>query len=420
MTRDVVKTRSASGLDPEKCRLDFPILDQKIYDGKPLVYLDNAATSQKPRAVIQALTTYYERTNANVHRALHYLGEQATAQFEETRKRVAQFIGVSSEEQIVFTRGTTEGINCVAYAWGQKHIAADDVILVSAMEHHSNLVPWQLLCEQTGARLQMIPIKPDGTLCMDSFESMLSPSVKLVAVTHMSNVLGTVNPIKEIAERAHAAGARVLVDAAQSVPHRRVNVDELGADFLVFSSHKMCGPTGVGVLYCQSSSMAEMNPFMGGGEMIERVHDDHSTWAQPPYKFEAGTPNIADVIAFGAAIDYLEAIGLEAIQEHEEALATYTIDALRSLNGVRVFGAAKERGGAVSFDVEGIHPHDVSQYVDHQGVAIRAGHLCAQPLMRRLGVPAVLRASVYLYNTKGDIDCLIEALHGAQRFFSHG
>ncbi len=414
------KTRTGAPLDVEGLRRDFPILDQTIYDGKPLVYLDNAATSQKPKAVIEALTDYYTRYNANVHRALHYLGEQATARFEETRAKVAAFLNAPSERNIVFTRGTTESINLVAYAWGRANIENGDVILATGMEHHSNLVPWQILARAQGAELQLVPVLEDGTLDRDAFNSSLSPKVKLLAVTHMSNVLGTINPVKGLAAAAHEVGAKVLVDAAQSVPHMAVDVRDLDADFMAFSSHKMCGPTGAGVLYAKETLLESMDPFMGGGEMISRVNDDYSTWADLPYKFEAGTPNIADVIAFGVAVDYLSGIGMEAIHEYERDLTAYAVGRLEEVPGLRVFGHAPERGGAVSFEIEGLHPHDLSQYVDQQGVAIRAGHLCAQPLMRRLGVPAVSRASVYFYNTEREIDCLTDALRRACQFFGHG
>ncbi len=420
MNTSPARTVLRESLDVERLRRDFPILHQTVYDGKPLAYLDNAATSQKPKAVIEALTEYYTRYNANVHRALHYLGEQATARYEEARGKVAAFIGAPGVANIVFTRGTTESINLVAYAWGRTHVGQGDVILATGMEHHSNLVPWQILAKEKGAELKLVPVLEDGTLDQAAFASLLSSRVKLVAVTQMSNVLGTVNPVQAMAEAAHGVGAKILVDAAQSVPHMPVNVQELNADFLAFSSHKMCGPTGVGVLYAREEIFNAMPPFMGGGEMISKVHDDHATWADLPYKFEAGTPNIADVIAFGAAVDYLSAIGMDPIHAYEQALTAYTVERLEEIPHVRIFGRAPERGGAVSFEVEGIHPHDLSQYVDQQGVAIRAGHLCAQPLMRRLGVPAVSRASVYFYNVEREIEQLVEAIRKAQHFFGHG
>lgn len=406
--------------DVDRIRADFPILNRTVHDGKPLVYLDNAATSQKPRAVIDALTDYYETCNANVHRALHFLGETATARFEASREKVRAFIKAPAVEQVIFTRGTTEAINLVAYAWGRAQVNEGDVIWATGMEHHSNLVPWQILCKERGATLKLIPVQADGTLDLSVCDAWANEPVKLVAVTHMSNVLGTVNPVKDIARRARAVGACCLVDAAQSVPHQPVDVQALDADFVVFSGHKMCGPTGVGVLYARADALTEMNPFLGGGEMIQRVNDTESTWAEWPYKFEAGTPNIADVIALGAAIDYLESIGMDAIHAYEQSLTAYTIERLEQIEGLQVFGKAPERGGAVSFALADLHPHDVSQYVDQQGVAIRAGHLCAQPLMRRLRVSAVARASVYFYNTPAEIDVLAGALEKAQRFFCHG
>lgn len=420
MKGNAVKTKERAELDVNLLRRDFPILNQTVYDNKPLVYLDNAATSQKPQVVIDALIDYYTRYNANVHRALHYLGEQATARFEEARGKVARFIHAPGDRNIVFTRGTTESINLVAYAWGRAHIEAGDVIVATGMEHHSNLVPWQILAGEKGAELKLVPVLDDGTLDQEAYAELLSARVKLLVVSHMSNVLGTINPVKDMAAAAHRVGAKILIDAAQSVPHMPVDVQDLDADFLAFSSHKMCGPTGAGALYAREELLEAMPPFMGGGEMISKVHDDNSTWADIPYKFEAGTPNIADVIAFGVAVDYLSGIGMEAIHRHETELSAYAVRRLEEIPGVRVFGHAPERGGAVSFETEGMHPHDLSQYVDQQGIAIRAGHLCAQPLMRRLGVPAVSRASVYLYNTDQEIDKLAEAIRKAQRFFGHG
>lgn len=406
--------------DSAKIRADFPILHQTIYEDQPLIYLDNAATSQNPTVVIRALTDYYERTNANVHRALHYLGEQATAQFEEARAKVVRFIGATAARNVIFTRGTTESINLVAHAWGRAHLQAGDEILATGMEHHSNLVPWQLLARERGAILRLIPVLEDGTLDQEAYRTLLTPRVKLVAVTHTSNVLGTVNPIKEMAELAHQAGAVFLADGAQTVPQRKVDVGDLGCDFYAFSSHKICGPTGMGVLVVSDTVLETLQPFMAGGEMISRVNDDYSTWAESPYKFEPGTPNIAGAIAMGVAIDYLSDLGMDRIQAHEKMLTDFTISRLSEIPGLRIFGHAPDRGGAVSFALEGIHPHDLSQYVDQRGIAIRAGHLCAQPLMRRLGVPAVSRASVYLYNTPEEIDALVEAILQAQHFFDHG
>ncbi len=420
MTHSSVSDTRSEKLDVERLRRDFPILHQTIYGGKQLVYLDNAATSQKPRVVIDALTEYYERYNANVHRALHYLGEQATARYEEARAKVAGFIGAPGVSSLIFTRGTTESINLVAFAWGRANVQAGDVIIATGMEHHSNLVPWQILAREKGAKLELVPVLEDGTLDFPSFTSLLSSKVKLVAVTHMSNVLGTVNPVKDMAAAAHRVGARILVDGAQSVPHMPVDVQALDCDFYAFSSHKMCGPTGVGVLYAREELLEAMGPFMAGGEMISKVNDDYSTWADLPYKFEAGTPNIGDAIALGAAVDYLTGVGMDRIHAHEQELTAYAVQQLSDIPDVKVFGRAPERGGAVSFEVKDIHPHDISQYIDQEGIAIRAGHLCAQPLMRRLGVTAVSRASTYLYNTKQEIDRLVEAVRKAQHFFAHG
>ncbi len=414
------KSTGGPALDVQRIRADFPILQQKVHDERPLIYLDNAATSQKPQLVIDALTTYYTQYNANVHRALHYLGEQATARYEAVRKKVADFIGAGDSGTVVFTRGTTESINLVARAWGAARLQAGDEIIVTGMEHHSNIIPWQLCCRERGARLRWVELLPDGTLDLEQYREVLNERTRLVAMTHVSNVLGTLNPVAAMAHEAHQIGACVVVDGAQSVPYLPVNVAALDVDFFAFSGHKCGGPTGAGVCWIRRERLAEMEPFMGGGEMIERVHDDDATWAEPPYKFEAGTPNIADVIALGAALEYLEGLGMEAVHTYEQALTTYALDTLAALPGVRIFGSAPERGGAVSFAVEGLHPHDLSQYVDQHGIAIRAGHLCAQPLMRRLGVPAVSRASLSYYNTTAEIDALAASIRRAQKFFGHG
>ncbi len=415
------KTRSGKQpLDVDAVRGDFPVLHQRIYDDKPLAYLDNAATSQKPSQVIRALVEYYEEYNSNVHRALHFMGDKATARYEESRASTARFINAPGVRNIVFTRGTTESINLVAYSWGRKFVGEGDEIIVTGMEHHSNLVPWQILAAEKNAKIRMASIREDGTLDMDEFRGMLSRRTRIVAVTHMSNVLGTINPVREIASEARSAGACILVDGAQSVPHFPVDVQDLDCDFMAFSSHKMCGPTGAGVLYAREELLEEMSPFLSGGEMISKVRDDHSTWAELPYKFEAGTPNIADVIGMAAAMEYLESVGLEEIHRHEVELTHHAIRRLEEIPGLKVFGRAPERGGAISFEVDGIHPHDLSQYVDREGVAIRAGHLCAQPLMRRLGVSAVSRASLYLYNRPEEIEQLAEAILKAGKFFSHG
>lgn len=402
---------------PRDVRSDFPLLGRSL-DGKPLVYLDSAATSQKPRGVLEALRRYYEEYNANVHRGLYRIAEQATLAYEEARAKVARFLGARPEE-VVFTRGTTESVNLVAYAYGEAFVQEGDEILLTEMEHHSNLVPWQRLAERRGARLRFLRVRPDGTLDLDSLDRLLSERTRLVAITHQSNVLGTINPIRYVADRAHAVGAVVLVDGAQSVPHMPVRVADLGCDFLAFSGHKMCGPTGIGGLWGRTELLDRMPPFHGGGEMIERVELDRSTYKAPPHRFEAGTPNIADAIALGVAVDYLEGVGMEAVREHEKSLVRYLLAQLREVEGVRVYGPQdpEVRGGAVAFTVEGVHPHDVAQVLDGEGVCVRAGHHCAQPLHRALGVAATTRASVYLYNTPEDVDALVRGLERVRRFF---
>jgi cysteine desulfurase/selenocysteine lyase len=389
-------------------------------NGHRLVYLDNAATTQKPRQVIDALVRYYETSNANIHRGIHTLAVRATEQYEAVRAKAAAHIGAPNPRNIVFTRNSTESINLVARAWGDANIAEGDEIVLSLMEHHSNIVPWQLLARRKGAVLRYAGVTDDGYLDIDSLRAAVGPRTKLVSIVHMSNVLGTINPIAEIAEIAHAAGALLLVDGAQSAPHLPVDVTALGADFFAFSSHKMFGPTGVGVLWAREGLLESMDPFLGGGEMISLVRPDESTWADIPHKFEAGTPNIADVIAFGAALDYLSELGMPAIREHEMDITGYAIDALSSFEGLRIHGPRRleDRGGAVSFAVPGVHPHDISTVVDSHGVAIRAGHHCAQLLMRRLGVPATNRASFAIYNTTEDVDVLVDALHHAIKVFA--
>ncbi|MDR7564437.1 MAG: cysteine desulfurase [Armatimonadota bacterium] len=403
---------------PLDVRADFPLL-QRSLDGKPLVYLDSAATSQKPRAVLEALQRYYEEYNANVHRGLYRIAERATLAYEEARAKVAAFVGARPEE-LVFTRGTTEAINLVAYAWGDAFVRAGDEVLVTEMEHHSNLVPWQLLAQRRGARLRVLKVRPeDGTLDLDSLDRLLTERTRIVAVTHQSNVVGTINPVRYISERAHAVGAVVVVDGAQSVPHMPVRVAELGCDFLAFSGHKMCGPTGIGALWGRRELLEAMPPFHGGGEMIERVELEHSTYKDPPHRFEAGTPNIAGAIALGVAVEYLRALGMEAVREHEKALVRYAMAQLAELRGVRLYGPKDPelRGGALAFTLEGVHPHDVAQVLDEQGVCVRAGHHCAQPLHRALGLAATARASVYLYNTAEDIDALVRGLERVRAFF---
>ncbi|HEY5475839.1 MAG TPA: cysteine desulfurase [Tepidiformaceae bacterium] len=405
-------------LDVKRIRRDFPILDQQV-NGHQLVYLDNAATTQKPRAVIDALVNYYETTNANIHRGIHTLAVRATDQYEGVRVKVAAHIGAANPQDIVFTRNTTESINLVARSWGDANLREGDEIVLTVMEHHSNIVPWQLLAARTGARLRYIDIDSEGVLELDALRAAVGPRTKLVTVVHMSNVLGTINPITEIGLIAHGAGALLLVDGAQSAPHLPIDVAALGCDFFAFSAHKMLGPTGVGVLWAKPGLLEEMPPFLGGGEMISVVREEASTWADVPHKFEAGTPNIADVIAFGAAIDYLNGIGMAQVREHEIRITAYAIDRLKSV-GACVHGPqdAAVRGGAVSFAIDGLHPHDVSTIVDSYGVAIRAGHHCAQLLMRRLKVPATSRASFYIYNDTSEVDALIEALEHARKVFS--
>ncbi len=406
--------------DAETARRDFPVLQQTVR-GRPLVYLDNAATSQKPAEVIQTVCEYYGTCNANVHRAFHYLAEEATRRYEDVRRRAATFFGAATPREVVFTRGTTESINLVAWGWGRKFLRPDDAIVLTEMEHHSNLVPWQLIAAATGARLRFVPVTPEGTLDLDALDRLLADGrVRMVAVTHASNVLGTVNPVAEIARRAHRAGALCLVDGAQSAPHLPISVRDLDCDFYACSGHKMYGPTGVGLLIGRTPILEAMNPFMGGGEMIDRVELEHSTWAEIPHKFEAGTPNISAVIGLGAAIAYLERADRAAILAWEEHLTDAALQALAALPGVRLFGSAPQRLGVISFTVDGVHPHDLAQFLDGEGIAIRAGHLCCQPLMRRLGVPAVSRASLALYNMPADLDRLVAAIGRARTYFCHG
>ncbi len=405
-------------------REDFPILREVFRSSRgeeiPLIYLDNAATTQKPGQVLEAITNYYRHTNANVHRAIHKLGERATEAYEGSRKRVAQFINASSEKEIIFTRGTTEAINLVATGFGEKFIGEGDEILISEMEHHSNLIPWQLLARKKGARLRFIPFLPDGTLDLSQLDELLTDRTRLVAVTHMSNVFGTINPVRQIIRKAHQRNIPVLLDGAQSVPHLPVDVQELGCDFLAFSGHKMCGPTGIGVLYGKAELLETMEPYQGGGEMIRSVWYDRATWNDIPHKFEAGTPNIAGAVGLAAAMDYLHHIGMENITRYEQKLTTYAMTRMQEIPGMRIFGQAPERGGVISFYLGSIHPHDMAQFLDYRGIAVRAGHHCAQPIMRKLEIPATTRASFYFYNTFEEIDRFIEALYQAKEFFKDG
>lgn len=411
---------SRPDFDVERVRRDFPILHQWVREGKPLVYLDNAATAQKPTVVIDALNAYYREMNANVHRGIHRLAERATEAYEASRQKIARFIGAPSDRGVIFTRGTTEGINLVAYAWGGRHIRSGDEIIVSGMEHHSNLVPWQMLAQRQGASLKIIPVDESGQLDLPAYHALLGPRTKLVAVTHMSNVLGSVNPVRDMIHAAQAVGARVLVDGAQSVPHMPVNVQELGCDFLAFSGHKLCGPTGIGILYGREDLLEQMDPFMGGGEMISKVFDDRSTWAELPNKFEAGTPDISGAIGLGVAVDYLTGLGMEVLHAVEGQLTCYALGQLAGVPGLTLHGRAPERGGAISFELAGVHPHDVAHFADKDGIAIRAGHMCAQPLMRRRGVGALSRASLYFYNTRAEIDALVANLQRTREYFHRG
>ncbi|MEX2230270.1 MAG: cysteine desulfurase [Dehalococcoidia bacterium] len=403
----------------EMIRRDFPILKRQVGEGAPLIYLDNASTSQKPVQMIAEITRFYRDHNANIHRGVHTLSMEASELYDGAREKVRAFINASRVSEVVFTRNTTESINLVAHGWGRKFLEAGDEVVISELEHHSNIVPWQLLRDERGIVLKYIPMLPDGTLDLDVARRLIGPRTKLLAITAMSNALGTIVPLHELIPLAKAQGAVVLVDGAQSVPHMPVDVQALGADFLAFSAHKMLGPTGVGVLWGRQELLEAMNPFMGGGDMILTVSMASATWNEVPYKFEAGTPNIAGVIAFGAAIDYLESLGMDRIRAHELELVDYALRRLGDVPGVTIYGppGAADRGGVVSFSVEDVHPHDVGQVLDSHGVAVRAGHHCAQPVMAALEVPATVRASFYLYNTAAEIDSLARAVEEANRFF---
>ncbi len=397
--------------DPREIRKQFPALDQEV-NGKPLVYLDSAATSQKPQAVLDALDTYYERDNANVHRGIHELSRRSTIAFEEARGKVARWIGAAEAAEIVWTRGTTEAINLVSTAWGLDNVGEGDEILITVLEHHSNIIPWQLLARRTGARLRYIELDEQGRLILDDLPSLLSDKTKVVALSHVSNALGTVNPVKRIAAAAHEVGALVVVDGAQGAVHTKVDVQDLGVDCYAFSGHKMCGPTGIGALWARRDLLESMSPYQGGGEMIHFVGRDESTWAEVPHKFEAGTPNIAGAIGMGAAVDYLSGIGMEAIEAHERKLMEYALERVGEVEGIRIYGpeSVDEHSAVVSFTLGDAHPHDISTIVDAEGVAVRAGHHCAQLVMKHFGVAATARASFYLYNTEEDVDRLVEAL----------
>lgn len=404
-------------MDWPKLRADFPILDQEVH-GHPLVYFDNAASSQKPRQVVEALVHYYQNDNANVHRGLHELSMRATDAFEATRKKVARFIGAAREDEIIYTRGTTEGINLVAQVWSQQYLKPGDVILLTGMEHHSNLVPWQLAAKRSGAVLRHIPVLDDGTLDLAAAETLLDEKVKVFSCVHISNSLGTQNPVRELCAKARALGAVTLVDGAQAVGHIPVNVQEIGCDFYAFSGHKMCAPTGIGALYGRYELLEKMEPYQGGGEMINLVTLETSDYKAPPARFEAGTPNIADVIGLGAAIDYLENIGVENIQAHCAELTAYAYQRMQELPGIRILGPETPRGSLIAFALECAHPHDLVEFANTYGLALRGGHHCTQPLMKRFKVPGTSRASFYFYNTQAEVDQMMNILHQAVKFFS--
>lgn len=405
-------------MDARELKKNFPVLHQEI-NGHSLVYLDSANSAQKPDVVIDEITRFLREDYSNVHRAVHTLGERATVLYEGARERIADLVGAAAPREIVFTKSATESLNLLAYAWGRHHFAEGDEVIATEMEHHSNLVSWQLACRDTGATIRAIPVTDDGFLDLDEYEKLLSPRTKVVAVAHVSNVLGTINPIADIAAKAHEVGAIVVCDGAQAAPHMPVNVTSLDCDFYAATGHKMCGPSGIGFLWGREELLDQMEPFHGGGEMISDVWIDHATWNEIPYKFEAGTPPIAEAVGLGVAIDYLNGIGLKAIRDHEVELTKYALERIREFSGIVVYGPsdAQAKGGVLSFNLEEAHAHDVGTILDTQGVAVRAGHHCAKPLMRRLGVPATVRASFYLYNTEEDVDRLVGALGEVRRLF---
>ena len=406
-------------LDPVRIRREFPTLDQSV-NGKPLVYLDNAATSQKPRAVLDALGAYYENDNSNVHRGIHELSRRATVAYEESRAKVASWVGATEPAEIVWTRGTTEAINLVSTAWGLNNVREGDEILISVLEHHSNIIPWQLLAQRTGAVIKYIEIDDQGRWVLEDLSDLLTDRTKVVAISHVSNALGTVNPVKEVAAAAHEVGALVLVDGAQGAVHIKVNVQDLGVDCYAFSGHKMCGPTGIGALWARRDLLDSMEPYQGGGEMIHLVEREMSTWAKVPHKFEAGTPNIAGAIGMGAAIDFLSEVGMDAIARHERDLLAYALERVSAVGGVRIYGpeSLEEHSALISFTLGDAHPHDIATILDSEGIAVRAGHHCAQLAMKHFGISATARASIYLYNTEDDIDRLAEGLEQVQSIFA--
>jgi cysteine desulfurase/selenocysteine lyase len=403
--------------DVRGVREDFPLLERQVH-GKPLVYLDNAATTQKPRAVLDAIARYYQTENSNVHRGVHLLSELATRSYEDSRAKVQRFLHAADSKEIIFVRGATEAINLVAQSYGRPKIQADDEIIISHMEHHSNIVPWQILCQQTGAALRVAPIDDRGELLLEEYEKLLGPRTRLVSIVHVSNALGTINPVRQIIDLAHRWNVPVLLDGAQAVPHLPIDVRDLDCDFYVFSGHKLYGPTGIGVLYGKAKLLEAMPPYQGGGDMIRSVSFEKTTYNVLPYKFEAGTPHIEGAIGLGAAVDYVNEIGMEAIAAHEQDVLAYATPRVAAVPGVRLIGTAREKAGVLSFVMDGIHPHDVGTILDQEGIAIRTGHHCAQPVMERFGVPATARASLALYNTRDDIDALVRGLHRVQEMFA--
>ena len=407
----------SAGFDVDKVREDFPVLKQRIH-GKPLVYLDNAATAQKPFAVIDAIRKFHEVDCANIHRGVHELSQRSTVAYEETRLKAKRFLNARAKNELIFVRGTTEGINLVASSWGRKNVKEGDEIVISALEHHSNIVPWQMLCEERGAKLRVIPMDDRGELLLDEYEKLLGPRTRMVAVGHVSNALGTINPVRQIIEMAHRAGALALIDGAQAAPHLKIDVQALDADFYTFSGHKVIGPTGIGILYGKARLLNAMPPYQGGGDMIKSVTFEKTIYADLPYKFEAGTPNIAGGIGLGAAFDYVTRIGLDNIAAYEHELLIYGTEALSRIPGLRILGTAREKAAVLSFVIDGIHPHDIGTVLDRQGIAVRTGHHCAQPVMERLGVPATTRASLAFYNTFAEIDSLAIGLGKVKEIFS--
>jgi cysteine desulfurase/selenocysteine lyase len=407
----------SAAFDVEKLREDFPVLKQRIH-GKPLVYLDSAATAQKPLAVIEAIRKFYEVDCANIHRGVHELSQRSTAAYEETRSKAKRFLNARAKNELIFVRGTTEGINLVASSWGRKNVKEGDEIVISALEHHSNIVPWQMLCEEKGAKLRVIPMDDRGELLLEEYEKLLGPRTRMVAVGHVSNALGSVNPVRQIVEMAHRAGALALIDGAQAAPHLKIDVQALDADFYAFSGHKVFGPTGIGILYGKARLLNAMPPYQGGGDMIKTVTFEKTTYADLPYKFEAGTPSIAGGIGLGAAFDYVTRIGLDKIAAYEHELLVYGTEALSRIPGLRLIGTAREKAAVLSFVIDGIHPHDIGTVLDRQGIAVRTGHHCAQPVMDRFGVPATTRASLAFYNTVAEIDALAAGLAKVKEIFS--